>query len=113
MVLRMWSRYNPRTGEQTGAVALNALASIRPPIDVGKIDVQGAEEAVIAGMTNLLARSPGARITLEYWLFGLRELGHTNEQRSATIDPLGYRPRIQRNRDPRRIVQKYEGLTLC
>jgi FkbM family methyltransferase len=77
------------------AAALDAMPAIRPPIDVVKIDVQGAEEAVIAGMANLLARSRRARITLEYWPFGLRALGRDERAALDYYRSLGYRVRVQ------------------
>ena len=82
------------------AVALDALPSIRPPIDVVKIDVQGTEEAVVAGMSNLLARSRSARITLEYWPFGLRALGRDERGALDYYRSLGYRLRVQNPERP-------------
>lgn len=86
-------------GTRVRAVALDALPQIRPPIDVVKIDVQGAEEAVIAGMSGLLARSPAARVTLEYWPFGLRALGRNERGALDYYRSLGYRVQVQ---DPER-----------
>jgi FkbM family methyltransferase len=86
-------------GTRVRAVALDALPQIRSPIDVVKIDVQGAEEAVIAGMTGLLARSPGARVTLEFWPFGLRALGRDARGALDYYRSLGFRVQVQ---DPER-----------
>jgi FkbM family methyltransferase len=86
-------------GVRVRAVALDTLPSIRPPIDVVKIDVQGAEEAVIEGMKHLLSRSPNARITLEYWPFGLRALGR-DERRALEYYRSGYRLRVQNPEEP-------------
>jgi FkbM family methyltransferase len=82
-------------GVRVRAVALDALPSIRPPIDVVKIDVQGAEEAVIEGMKHLLSRSPSARVVLEYWPFGLRALGRDERGALEYYRSLGYRVRVQ------------------
>jgi FkbM family methyltransferase len=81
------------------AIALDALPQIRAPIDVVKIDVQGAEEAVMAGMRGLLARSPTARVTLEYWPFGLRALGRDERGALDYYRSLGFRVQVQ---DPER-----------
>jgi hypothetical protein len=81
------------------AVAIDAL-SIRPPIDVVKIDVQGAEEAVIEGMKHLLSRSPNARVTLEYWPFGLRALGRDERRALDFYRSLGYQLRVQNPEEP-------------
>ncbi len=96
------NRIFPSLGRQrvrVRAVALDSMPSIRPPIDVVKIDVQGAEEAVVAGMGNLLARSRRARITLEYWPFGLRALGR-DERATHYYRSLGYRLRVQNPERP-------------
>jgi FkbM family methyltransferase len=82
------------------AVALDALPSIRPPIDVVKIDVQGSEDAVIAGMGDLLARSPAARVTLEYWPFGLRARGRDERATLRYYRSLGYWVRVQNPERP-------------
>jgi FkbM family methyltransferase len=87
-------------GVRVRAVALDALPSIRPPIDVVKIDVQGAEEAAIEGMKHLLSRSPNARVTLEYWPFGLRALGRDERRTLDFYRSLGYRLRVQNPEEP-------------
>lgn len=87
-------------GVRVRAVALDALPSIRPPIDVVKIDVQGAEEAAIEGMKRLLSRSPNARVTLEYWPFGLRALGRDERRALDFYRSLGYRLRVQNPEEP-------------
>ena len=48
------------------AVALDSLEALRPPVDVVKIDVQGAEEAVFRGAERLLAASPDALVVAEF-----------------------------------------------
>lgn len=87
-------------GVSVRAVALDALPSIRPPIDVVKIDVQGSEEAVIDGMKHLLSRSPNARVTLEFWPFGLRALGRDERGALDYYRSLGYRLRVQNPEEP-------------
>jgi FkbM family methyltransferase len=87
-------------GVRVRAVALDAIPTIRPPIDVVKIDVQGAEEAVISGMRGLLSRSPAARISLEYWPFGLRALGRDERGALDLYRSLGYRLRVQDPEEP-------------
>lgn len=86
-------------GIRVRAVALDALPQIRSPIDVVKVDVQGAEEAVMAGMRGLLARSPQVRLTLEYWPFGLRALGRDERGALDYYRSLGFRVQVQ---DPER-----------
>jgi FkbM family methyltransferase len=61
-------------------VRLDSLSEIRAPVDFVKVDVQGMEPAAMRGMEGLLGGSPGAIIALEFWPYGLRQLG---------LDPLG------------------------
>jgi FkbM family methyltransferase len=82
-------------GVRVRAVALVANPSIRPPIDVVKIVVRGAEEAVIEGLKHVLSRSPSARVVLEYWPFGLRALGRDERGALDYYRSLGYRLRVQ------------------
>ena len=81
-------------------VALDALAVLRPPIDVVKMDVQGAEPDVVRGMETLLAASPRARVVLEYWPFGLRALGHDERAVLDYYRSLGYRVQVQHPEQP-------------
>jgi FkbM family methyltransferase len=55
--------------------ALDSIGALRPPVDIVKIDVQGAEEAVIRGMSALLEGSPSVLVTAEFWPAGLRRFG--------------------------------------
>lgn len=56
-------------------IALDELPGLDAPLDVVKIDVQGAEEGVIRGMQRLLAASPAVVVTAEYWPYGLTRYG--------------------------------------
>jgi len=48
------------------AVALDSLEVLRPPVDVIKADVQGAEEAAFRGAEQLLAASPDVLVVTEF-----------------------------------------------
>jgi hypothetical protein len=43
--------------------------------DVIKVDVQGSDHVVVAGMRGLLERSPGAHMLVEFWLDGMETRG--------------------------------------
>jgi FkbM family methyltransferase len=45
------------------------------PVDLVKMDVQGFEAHVLAGMESIIARSPGLTIFTEFWPEGLRRAG--------------------------------------
>lgn len=48
------------------SVALDALEVLRPPVDVIKADIQGAEEAAFRGAEQLLAGSPDVLVVTEF-----------------------------------------------
>jgi FkbM family methyltransferase len=82
-------------GEQRAAVsvrcvALDALVALRPPVDFIKVDVQGAEQAAMRGMEQLLATSPRATIALEYWPYGMARFGSDVPQVLPYYRQLGY-----------------------
>lgn len=60
------------------------------PIDLIKMDIQGAEYLALKGMTNLLARNPQVRLVLEYAPAGL-ELTVRTADFLAFIRGLGFR----------------------
>ena len=77
------------------SVALDALEILRPPVDVVKIDVQGAEEAVVEGARALLDASPDALVVTE---FSVNEATAFGSDPRALLDlyrSLGYRIRAQ------------------
>lgn len=45
------------------------------PIDFIKVDVQGLEDRILAGMSKLLARSPSVKLLTEFWPVGLQRSG--------------------------------------
>lgn len=65
----------PRPSTPVAIVALDGLASARPPVGLVKIDVQGAEEAVVRGMEGLIAASPGLVVLAEFWPHGIVAAG--------------------------------------
>lgn len=58
------------------AVALDDfLRDLDRPVDLVKMDIQGAEYYALKGMTGLLQRSPDVTLVMEFWPFGLRGSG--------------------------------------
>lgn len=57
-----------------------------------KIDVQGAEVEVLAGMPRTLAASPPPLVVVELWPAGLRAAGHDPGDLFATFAAHGYGP---------------------
>ena len=61
-----------------------------PSIDVVKLDVEGAEGRVLAGMHELSAKNPELRIVMEYNLEAIRRAGLTSRDVSDVLVQLGF-----------------------
>ena len=62
-----------------------------PPVDLVKIDAEGAEPAIVAGMGRLLGRSPRARLVIEFIPASLERAGHDPRVFLASLTGLGFR----------------------
>jgi FkbM family methyltransferase len=74
---RLHDRTGQRAKVEVETITLDALAAERGVrrADVIKIDTQGAEASVLAGMATLLNADPAPVITLEFWPWGLAQAG--------------------------------------
>lgn len=72
---RVYASEPGRRSTPVRVAALDSIDALRPPVDIVKIDVQGAEEAVIRGMSEMLRGSPSVLVTAEFWPAGLRRFG--------------------------------------
>jgi FkbM family methyltransferase len=66
-----------------------ALAEV-PAVDLVKIDVEGAELDVLAGMEKLLARNPGMAIVAEFGPSHLERVGQTPQQWFDAFEGHGF-----------------------
>jgi FkbM family methyltransferase len=62
-----------------------------PPPDLVKIDAEGAEPAIVAGMRGLLARAPRVQLVLEFLPSALARAGHDARGFLASLTALGFR----------------------
>jgi FkbM family methyltransferase len=92
---RLYASEEEREAMLVRVVALDSIAALRPPVNVIKIDVQGAEDAVIRGMHHLLAASPDVVVLAEYWPYGIRQRGEDARSILDYYRSLGYRIRVQ------------------
>ena len=59
-------------------------------VDLVKIDVQGAEANVLAGMSAMISQSPGMRIIMEYTPWMLRAAGAEPSSLLSDLDQAGF-----------------------
>ena len=62
-----------------------------PTVNLMKIDVEGAEGSVLAGMRELSERHPGLEMIMEYDLANLARAGTTREGIATALAELGFR----------------------
>ncbi len=65
-----------------------------PLIDLMKIDVQGYEAEVFAGMASTLKAAPPKVILMEFWPYGIRQVGGDPDAIIATLMSSGYAPAL-------------------
>jgi FkbM family methyltransferase len=73
------------------ATSLDAFLGDGPPPDVVKIDAEGAEPAILAGMRGLLARAPRVQLVIEFLPPLLTRAGHDPHGFLASLESLGFR----------------------
>jgi hypothetical protein len=81
--------------ERVRVAALDEVLTIRPPVDVVKLDVQGNEEAALRGMERLLAASPSVLVTVELSPADARAAGSDPRALLSWYRSLGFALRVQ------------------
>jgi FkbM family methyltransferase len=66
------------------------FAKSKIPIDLIKIDVEGAEGSVIAGMGGVIKRSPKLKLFFEFWPAGMRAFGTDPKVFLETLADYGF-----------------------
>jgi hypothetical protein len=105
-------------GEQAGqAIGVDAttldgfFASYGRPIDVIKIDIEGAEALAWRGMQRLLARNPDVRLMIELWPDGLRRYGDSAATLLEMCERSGFVAYHLEGEPPRPIRRAADELT--
>jgi FkbM family methyltransferase len=79
---------------EVDATSLDAFfGSDGPPPDLVKIDAEGAEPAILAGMQGLLERAPRVQLVLEFLPPVLARAGHDARAFATSLERLGFRLR--------------------
>lgn len=63
---------------------------VKEKVDFVKMDVQGAEAKALAGMQNVLKKSPHVKLLMEFWPKGLRGHGNDPEEMLKTLQRVGF-----------------------
>jgi hypothetical protein len=93
------SHDEPREATSVRTTRVDDLG-LSPPVDVVKIDVQGAEQAVVRGMERLLAASPGVFLSVEFWPYGIVRFGGEPRDVLAYYRSLGFELLVQQPEEP-------------
>ena len=96
---RIYAHEDGRSSVPVRTAALDTLLAIRPPVDVMKIDVQGAEEAVLRGAAGLIGASPNLLLVLEYAPAELRAFGSEDRQLLDFYRSLGFSIAVQHSNE--------------
>ena len=88
---RLYAPSESRQQVEVKAVATDALLAENKidTVDLIKIDVQGYEPKVIAGLRNTIARSPNLTLLTEFWPKGIRDAGGDPQDFLNTLRDLG------------------------
>jgi len=88
---RSYPSEESRVGVSIPAAPIDDLLGQLPrPVDVVKIDIQGAEYNAVRGMRNLLARNYDVQVLTEFWPGGLRRCGSDPERYLSFFRDLGF-----------------------
>jgi FkbM family methyltransferase len=87
---RLYEGDEARPSVAVEAVRLDDVLPGAAPLALVKMDVQGAEGRALAGMRDLLERSPGVRLLLEFWPWGLARAGTPAAAVLTDLEALGF-----------------------
>jgi FkbM family methyltransferase len=80
--------------QQVEVVRLDDVIAPDMPVDVVKIDVEGAEMDVLAGMKRVLSSNPNIAVIAEFGISHLRRVGVTSQQWFGAFAEHGLRPMV-------------------
>ncbi len=93
--------YEGATGAATMLAAVARVDDlIDGPVDVVKIDVQGFEAEVFAGMQRIIVENPRIKIAVEFWPGGLRDRGMNPRSVLASYRDMGFEAHLLRGSAP-------------
>jgi FkbM family methyltransferase len=80
--------------QKVDVVRLDDVIPADHPVDVVKIDVEGAEMDVLAGMGRVLSSNPNIAVIAEFGISHLRRVGVTSQQWFGAFAEHGLRPMV-------------------
>lgn len=89
---RAFNAEGTRPAVRVPAVTVDSLWEERgfPPIDVIKMDIQGAEGLAVEGMRRIFAQRPKLTMLMEFWPWGLRQCGRDPAELLRTLRAAGF-----------------------
>lgn len=88
---RTYATDEPRRRVLVECVALDELfRDTASTVQFVKLDIQGAERAALLGMRELLARSPGVHVFMEFWPFVHDRFGGGADELLALLESWGF-----------------------
>ncbi len=89
---RLYDSHDGRQSRTVSTVTVDeVLARCDGPIDLVKMDIQGAEAKALEGMRRTLERHPDASLATEFWPIGLARAGSTARDYLASLEAIGWR----------------------
>lgn len=88
--------YQPKEGPKRDFVEVEAVSlddyfeDYDGDISLIKIDTQGAEGVIFEGLTGIARRNDGIRFTIEWWPYGVDNMGFDPEKLLAMVTSLGF-----------------------
>lgn len=95
------------------AAALDDLLGEYATVDVVKVDTQGVDHEVIAGMRRTLDRSTDPQVLVEYWLEGMEERGIDPRSVLAGYRSLGFELALLGNEGETKSATDDEVIAAC
>ena len=93
------------------SVTLDSSEASKFPIDLIKMDIQGAEMLALNGMTKILKENPKITILTEFWPYGIEKSGYPPKEFFNKLENLGFEIMQIKDEELMPINNKFKLLT--